>query len=412
MGRSEAAFLLGLSAGRAMKGVTKELIGDVLRPNASERMQATVVQSSVARGDTVCCYYNDTMSVSYYGDVPAHSGDFFVDNDGKMYFLSGGKLNVIDGLDGTVYQASADAYSFRVFNGGECCAYKTSSSANTWVVIYPDGSMSGEITFPGSSAPILGYRNGVLGAAVSQGYYAGAGVFTYSKAGVLTNQLADLYNSSLFRQSPLTVYAIDSETVGIFTDAIAGYLAISANRYTVCNLTDSTNYALWYDAYSSQTATLLGFDGEYGYAVCQDQSASGTPYAVFRWPATDPSGSLTEIERYSDAKTYYPQANTYGRLIRQSTVNGESVRDMVDVSTMDTVFGDVLTTTSLPQSNVVRENARYLWIDESGVYRKYSVGWEMFPTTTYPRSGPSAKLGYAIDDYAVGDEGTAIVLFD
>lgn len=412
MGRSEAAFLLGLSAGRAMKGVTKELIGDVLRPNASERMQATVVQSAVARGDTVCCYYNETMSVSYYGDVPAHSGDFFVDNDGKMYFLSGGKLNVIDGLDGTVYQASADAYSFRVFNGGECCAYKTSSSANSWVVIYPDGTMSGEITFPGSAAPILGYRNGVLGAAVSQGYYAGAGVFTYSKAGVLTNQLANLYNSSLFRQSPSAVYPIDSETVGVYTNALSGYLGNNANRYNVCNLTDSTNYGPWYNTYSSNDATLLGADPQYGYAVCQDQSAAGTPHVVFKWSLTDPAEGLTEIERYSDEKTYYPQANTYGRLIRQGTAGGETVRDMVDISTMDTLFGDVLTTSTLPQSNVVRENASYLWIDGSGVYRKYAVGWEMFPTTTYPRSGPSAKLGYAIDNYAVGDEGTAIVLFE
>ncbi len=381
-------------------------------PRTTRLKSATCINRNIAVGEPVVVYLNESGELLWLGDVPAHSGDFFVDNDSKMYFLSGGKLNVVNGLDGTVYQASADAYSFRVFNGGECCAYKTSSSANSWIVIYPDGTMSGEITFPGTYAPTLGYRNGVLGAAVSQGYYDGAGVFTYSKAGVLTNQLANLYSTSLFRQSPSAVYPIDSETVGVYTNALSGYLGNNANRYNVCNLTDSTNYAPWYDPYSSNDASLLGADPQYGYAVCQDQSAAGTPYAVFKWSLTDPAEGLTEIERYSDEKTYYPQANTYGRLIRQSTVNGETVRDMVDISTMDTIFGDVLTTSTLPQSNVVRENASYLWIEGYGVFQKTRPGWLMYPSSTYPRSAPWGMLGYAVHDVQIGRTGQANIIFE
>ena len=393
-----------------MKGVTVMLDGDVLRPNAAERMQGEVIQRSISKGETVGCYYSDAVKLVRAGDVPSHSGDFFVDSSDRMYFVSGGKLYVADGITGDVIESGTDAWGFYVYNGGECCAYKSESGTNTWVVIYPDGTRSGPITFSETGTPMFGYRSGVLGAAVNLGGYGGAHVYSYQPDGTLTASLVGPPVTPTFQTEVDAVWPIDSGTVGLYVTALVGYLAVNGSRYYVSTDSDTAGYLPWYDDYGVNEITFLGAYGDNGYGLC-DVTGETNPYRVVKWSLSGCDGE-TEVQAYADARTYFYPVNTYGHMVRERTENGSTVRELVDISTMQPVFTDVLTSSALASSGVVRENDGVLWIEGSGVYEKQEVGWLMYPTTAYPRSAPFGKLGYAVDDYALGAQGTAIVLFE
>ena len=403
-----------------MLALTKQNMAHKVAPLSTATMQGIVINRNITVGETVCCYYNDSGELTRLGDIPPHNGNFFVDENNRLYYFQDGKVHVIDGLSGHV-QEEIDAYEFSVPNGGECCAYRITDSReeDIWIVALPDGSrVTIDIPVGSQSGHTFGYRNGVIGIACNNGFYSGITLYTYCNG-----QLHELTG-----QGNLTaadhVYPINETTVAVDIRGLSYFWNVLYRRYAVSSDLGMLVYedpwnAGGYVTVAEDTQTI-GADQSYVYQIAGiyeevEIDEQGTTEKVFqyyafgRWSIDDYSG-VEILETFTDPRTYYGPNTPWGNMIYQETVNEETVRQMIDISTRQPVYVNELP--DPPATSLVRENEAYIWIEGMGVYKKTPLGWLMYPTSSYPRSSPWGKLGYSIRNTKIGRNGLAIVLFE
>lgn len=387
-----------------MKGVTATPMGDVLRPNATTRMTGRVINANVAKGDTVHCYYGTVPELTRIADMPAFSTDFWVNDDNEIYDFNNGKIRIRDGFTGEVIDESADAYDFMVLSGGGCCAYKVDSSTQTWKFYMQDGTSSGNILVPTMNK--AAYRNRLVSVMRNGGQ---SQVFSYVidlSAGTYTS-LKTITGYASY--TPIIMAPISSTSAM----AVINVLGTQASNHVVYLLTTSaaTTLGVWNNYHVKRNYTSMGFPGsddDYFYAWARlysdDDTTALDQWIVVRW-SVDNYTTTEEIAVYTSQPTFYGVPTPYSS-IEASVGSGIGI---YDVSTMEHLYEYSLPTVS--ESGIIRENADYIWISTDGVYRKSAEGYVMYPTTEYPLSSPYGRLGYAVDDYGVGETATAIVLF-
>ena len=381
-------------------------------PLSTAQMQGVVINNNIAAGETVCCYLNTEGAVKRIGDTP-NSNAFFVDDNNIMYDMYNGKLRVRNALSLEVINpGELDIYEFEVFDGGLFCAYKTSADDNTWVFRYQDGLVSSEIILPGTGAIRAAYRNGIL--AIAPVYRNGdIHIFTYKPDGTFCYELATMGHGLLYPW-PQVICPI-SET------HCAVVMIYQWPTFYDWNLNSATNRGFMFDKlYPFSSADphnfqVLGTDQSYIYISDQmhdpdDPSILLDTKAYCRFSIEDYDGAEV-ISIGDNADTLYPLASPYGHIVRQQTVDGVATRNMLDISTMTEVYQQEMP--NIPANAQVRENEGYIWVgNQGGLWMKTPLGWLMYSTSTYPRSSPWGKLGYAIRNAKIGENGLAIVLFE
>lgn len=414
----------------ALIALTMQNINQRVAPLSTATMQGTVINRNIKIGETVCCYYNDSGELTRLGDIPAHTGDFFIDENNKMYYVEDNKLHIVDGFSGYVYSDSIDAYGFTVAGAGTLAAFKSASDSQTWRVIYPNGEMSGEIVIPDQdNAFSFGYRNDVLAIVQYTGrgqYLYGMDVYTYTREGGFIAKLPHLGNQ---RARPHVIVPINPYCVGVVAVFGVGLYDVSYYRYFVFTLNEVTEYYPWYgyDTTSgswisfSYNESYIGADQSYIYTgaiLHEDVEVEGgttehivTGYAYGRFSIEHYNG-LELLDNRQYRVDYYGPSTPYGSVIRRRYTDNENyVLEMVDVSTLELLYQNELLTLSA-SANTIRENEGWIWIVGSGVYQKTRLGWLMYSTSSYPKTAPWGKLGYSIRDTNIGKNGLAIVLFE
>lgn len=419
----------------AMLALTKQNMAFKIAPLSTQRFSGMVIDRNIAPGDTVVIYYNDSGELTRVGDIPTHAGDFFIDDNNKMYYVQDNKLHIVDGLSGSVYSESIDAYNFRVYAAGNCAAFQSqvheSSEDNyVWRVIFPDGVISGEITIPDNSTPYqtnFAYRNGVLALVLQRGvdsYAYGLKIYTLTQDG---NFVAQLMDANYSRAVVHVLTPINFNAVGIAFSHGAGFYDNTWYRYLISTNVGLSDFHPWegYDTSTPSTVgtntheSFIGADQNYIYtrATLYEEIEEGeqtvkviSGYAYARFSIENYDGIEILDESETDWNSYAPPT-PYGSMIRRREIGEEYVVDMIDASTLEQLYANEhLTLTAA--SNTIRENDGWIWIVGSGVYQKTQIGWLMYPASTYPKSAPWGKLGYSIGKYKIGEIGTAIVLFE
>ncbi len=412
-----------------MLALTKQNVTPRPAPLSTAIMEGMVINRNIGAGEPVVCYYNDAGELLRIGDVPTHNGDFFVDENNRMYDTHDGVLRIQNALSGELYGDTTSAYGFQVVNGGQCAAYKTQNDVNAWRVIYPDGEMSGEIVFDFAYTPKFGWRNGVLAVAYTTGSYSGlkGQLFTYTKDGTLITELPFSTSSHFY---VFYLAPINPTSVAIEASYIAGFLDFTYYRYYISSITGLTSYYPW-EGYDTSSGTyvsfgydegFLGFDQSYGYTSAKlyediEVSEGVTEHtyiktAIARFSIDNYSGIeiIYEYEDPNNQRTLYRPPDSYGNAIFEYVEEGQEVCRMVDILTMQKKYINDLP--NLPGTNIVRENTGWIWIDGYGVFQKTWLGWLMYASSTYPRSAPWGRLGYAVAKANIGELGKAIVVFE
>jgi len=374
-------------------------------------------------GEPVAVVENPYASATLIGPIPnggTNLYSYWVDDDNRMYYVSGGILHVIDGLSGEPIDETTVAYGFQ--RGTNCCAYKTSSSESVWVVILPNGERTGEITLNYTQLAI-GYRNGIIGIAEKSDDYAAAQVYTYDNAGNLLNTLRNLSCFIIYVVSP-----IDARTIAFLRVNAIGLSEMPKYSYVIVTTAGvtSTDIAIGYnvdqyDAIHQHTIRFLGCDQTRYYVEARlvDPQSSSTLTAnrvVIATPIDNQTAQET-IESYSESIIYNSssgyttqqfQPNTNGTVTRMRTVDNETVTEIVDLSTMSVLYSDDIQ--PVPMVGIT-ENTGYLWIPNSGAWQKAAAGWVMYATSVVPE-GFTGKLGYTAHNVSVGKQGLVIVMFE
>jgi len=379
-------------------------------PLSTALMQGQVINRNIKQGETVCCYYNGLGDLLRIGDVPVHGGDFFVDNENRMYDLSGGKIRIRDGLSGYVYDdESVDAYDFKVISGGTCCAYKVSENEQLWRFFFEDGT-SCDIEYPrfANYFPKIGYRNGLIGIGVGLAINLN-GVYIYDKSGQLLSRLVDINTPTSLSETEIYAVLPNSPTGAL---VITQVILIGGSGYGAWAVTTSTSARITlFEGYSvrGQTTEYLGADQSYAYFKVQmydsEQQYTIDEWLVWKVSIDDYTSELHE-HYYGTEPVFYNPISSMGSV----AANLDGTTKLYDMSSMEQLYASVLT--SVPNTSIIRENEAFLWINGKGVYQKTISDWLMYPTSVYPRSEPYGKLGYAIESQNIGKIGTAVVLFE
>ena len=152
--------------------------------------------------------------------------------------------------------------------------------------------------------------------------------------------------------------------------------------------------------------SYLGTDQAYVYGKKSFPDEEDGLWWLTRW-SIDAYDGLEVVKQYrEDEPIFYPPPTPMGSMI----ANVDGTRKLYEIGGMRQLYPADLT--DLPATNLVRENAKYLWIYGKGVYQKLATGWLMYPTAVYPRSEPYGKLGYALRYAPIGTQGLAAVLFE
>lgn len=403
--------------------LTKQNVSQKAAPLSTQLMTGMVINRNIGMGEPVVCYYNDSGELLRVGNVPNHAGDFFVDENNRMYYRDNGILMIRDGLSGEIIGDTTLAYDYKVANGGVCAAYRTSAEANSWRVILHDGEISAEMTFDFTQTPGFGYRNGIIAVYWSSGTYGGEkGLRTYTQSG---NLLSDIQIPNEPRQQIVYAAPINQNTVGIQFLYGVGFFDITVGRYAICSAQSYEVYNPW-DGYDTSTGSggstvfhedFHGYDQAYFYTGAQIyEEVEGEKVHVktlFARHGIDRYTGIEEIKEYVPQQdpVFYTPPTPYGNFIQQ-TINAddEIVRTMIDINTMTPHY--LADLPNLPGTSAVRENAGWIWIDGYGVYQKTWLGWLMYASSTYPRSAPWGRLGYAVGSANIGEMGRAIVVFE
>lgn len=423
----------------AMLALTRQNQAFKLAPNSTARMYGTVIDRNVLPGDTVVVYYNDSGELTRVGDVPVHSGNYFIDDHNKMYFVQNNRLHIIDGLSGDLIRDDIEAYGWRVVNGGVCAAFQTQERDGTylddclWRVIYPDGSMSREIEIPDQTSSrrkfALGFRNGILAVVTYAGtdeYAFGLKAYTYTPDG---DRITELSPINAQRAVPQVIAPINRGAVGVAYYAGARFWDITYYRYGLMTTDFSSGIDPWagYDTSGpgSYSQEFIGADQSSIYTTARIYTQVEISPEVYEWEYTNALArfdidSFTELEimeeRALEFTVFVPQT-PLGSVVRSQTVinpdtrEEETVVELVDIATLEPLYSNEPITLTA-EANTIHENEGWIWIDGSGVYQKTQLGWLMYPSATYPRNVPWGKLGYAMGKYKIGDTGAAILLFE
>ena len=405
----------------ALLALTKQNVSPRPAPLSTRRQAAVCIGRNISAGEPVAVYYNGSGELQRIGDVPAHNGDFFIDEGNRMYDVQDGVLRIRDGLSGEIIGNTTPAFGWRVFQGGACAAYKTREEGDVWRFLFQDGEMSGEIELAQNEGFTAGFRNGVLAVVMSRGggYQRTLETVTYTKSGIRQRELSPVgghYGTAD------TVAPISFDAVGIGHDYLSGFFDIHYARYVVTTPESTSVYNPWegysvfYSAYvnSSELTGIRASDQAYMYGLAQltdpqDQSVKLSEWVLLRW-SIDGFDGAEETARFFAPSTNYWPPTPQGSFIRQTTEEGGTVRRLMDISTMEPLYAEDLP--ALPGTNLVRENTGWIWIDGCGVFRKTPLGWLMRPASSYPRSAPWGMLGYAAHSVKLGREGTAIIVFE
>ena len=413
-------------------------------PLSTARMQGQVINRNIAIGETVVCWMNNAGELTRVGDVPAHNGDFFVDDNNLMYYKKGSsdteennRLVVRDAFSGDIISDSDVCLRFVLSGDNQIAAYCTETSPadgsndnpkySKWVVIHKDGTRTQEITRP---RPLVswgyiadtyyifdfGYRNGVIAICNTTSNSYGYEVSTYTKDGILVK---NLYTTHVIRSTVGIVCPISYDLVCLArlgSSAYWGYQVVHMEYYT-SNGTTTYNPCEGYISHEGYQTRWIGTDQVYCYIavrICENQAEPGQT-AQYVW--LDEWDILrVEIDNYNVEKiktihgnvSYTGMASAFGHIIQ--TVTGDSTtRTMIDITTWDNVYVEALP--NLPNT-AIQENAGWIWIPGSGVYQKTPLDWLMTATGEYPKDEPWGRCGYAIGNYKVGQNGLAIVLFE
>ena len=428
----------------AMLALTKQNMAFKLAPLSTAQMQGQVINRNIAVGETVVCWMNNSGELARVGDVPAHNGDFFVDDNNLMYYQKGSsgteadnRLVVCNALSGDIISDSDVCLRFVLSGDNQVAAYCIEESYDEpryskWIVIYKDGTRSREIIrnralYTGQSSPRysisyrFGYRNGVLAVCSGTSGTYGFAVSTYTKDGTLVN---DLVAGRAIYPGGEVICPINNSTVCIAQTAATAFWNVTYTRvdyYTTIGIT-SYDPTEGYLSQDGQQVRWIGTDQVYCYIairICENVAEEGQT-AEYVW--LDQWDILrVAIDSYSVEKiktifgvlsypySYTSGASPFGHIIQEITVGGDTVRSMIDISTMTDVYtGDL---SNLPMTQI-QENVGWIWIPDKGIYQKTPLDWLMSATGEYPRSSPWGKCGYAIGDYKVGQNGLAIVLFE
>lgn len=416
-------------------------------PLATARMQGQVINRNIATGETVVCWMNNSGELTKVAqDVPAHYGDYFVDDNNHMYYKKGANYNEsdnrlveCDAFSGDIISESEVCLSFKLSGDNQVAAYCTETDDDNetyskWVVIYKDGTRSQEITL---NEPLrtygytwyyhrfeFGYRNGVLAICRSDGSQdRGFNVSTHTQDGTLVKNLFG--NRRVFPGGDL-VCPISFSLVCVMQTAATNYANYD---YEVVDYHSESGIVSkdpveGYLSYQGTQAQWFGTDGVYCYLavrICENTAAEGEP-ANYVWldewdilrVAID-NYNVEKVKTIEGVLTYgLRTATPFGHIVQEVTVDGTMTRTMIDITTMGDVYSSILhdLPTSLTTGNGVQENAGWIWIPGSGVWQKTPLDWLMSATGEYPRNSPWGKCGYAIGDYKVGQNGLAIVLFE
>lgn len=413
-------------------------------PLSTAQMQGQVINRNIAVGETVVCWMNNSGELTRVGDVPAHNGNFFVDDNNLMYYMKGNygtadgeRLVVKDAMSGDIISDSDVCLRFVLSGDNQVAAYCIEESYDEpryskWIVIYKDGTRSKPITrnrplFSNDTSPryiirfVFGYRNGVLAIANGTNDVYGFAVSTYTKEGNLVNDLA---TRSLIYPGGELVCPINYSLVCIAETSATNYFNLTITNVVYYSSAGTTEYDPC-DGYLSSNGRQvwwIGTDHVYCYIavrICENIAEEGqTAEYVWldEWDILRIAIDHYEVEKIktiSGVLSYpYPYtsgASPFGHIIQEITVGGDVVRSMIDISTMTDVYtGDL---SNLPLTPI-QENAGWIWIPDKGIYQKTPLDWLMSATGEYPRSSPWGKCGYAIGDYKVGQNGFAIVLFE
>lgn len=393
-------------------------------PRTTRLKSAMCINRNIAVGEPVVVYYNDAGELLRLGDVPEHSGDFFVDESCHFYCYDAANHRLVlrDGLSGEIINDTEEAYGWSVFQGGNCAAYKVSQEDPVWRFILPDGERTREITLTYYGYVNAGYRNGVLAIVTSEGrgYNSPLYTTTYTKSGIPVQELAAVGSSY---STADVVAPISFTEVGIGHAYLTGLFSLNECRYSVTTSNGVSVYNPWmgYSVYYSagvhggEQTSFVGMDQAYMYGYArltdpEDQSVRLDEWVLLRWNIED-FGGAEEAARYTvtEPTNDFPPT-PFGSFIQARTVNGETVRQLLDIATMEPLYTEALT--ALPGTARVRENTGWLWIEGYGVFQKTQLGWLMYPSSTYPRSAPWGMLGYAVHDVQIGRTGQANIVFE
>ncbi len=393
-----------------MLALTKQNMAIKVSPLSTAMMQGQVIQRNIVMGETVCCYYNGSEKLLKVGEVPEYSGDYFVDDNLRMYDLYNGKIRIRDALSGTVYDdQSVDASRFEVYNGGSCCAYLIDSENETWRIYTPEGTYFDKYMPTGNNPTrVVGYRNGYVAIATKPG--RGSLTVTtriYDTRGNLVSTLSDLSLLLLVSWYGTMIVPISS---------VAAMLVISTGAPTTMVYTITTysvtEHPVWADVgVTGMSSTILGIDQSYMYGLAYEvEEIEGETVVLdtrkyLRWSIDN--YQRTEIVRIIQrGQTIYDPPSVWGTI----AANLDGTVKLYNVYDLQQIYEDELP--SVPGTQNIRETENFLWIPGSGVYQKVALGWLMYPTSIYPREDPWGKLGYSIRNTQIGRNGLAIVLFE
>lgn len=393
-----------------MLALTKQNMAIKVSPLSTAMMQGQVIQRNIVMGETVCCYYNGSENLLKVGEVPAYSGNYFIDDNLRMYDLYNGKIRIRDALSGTVYDdQSVDASQFEVYNGGSCCAYLIDAENQTWRIYTPEGTYFDKpMPTANRSTREVGYRNGYI--AIATRPASGSLTVTtriYDARGNLVSTLSDL---------TLPLFVSWQGTMIVPISSVAAMLVISTGApttyvYTITTYSVTQHY-VWDDVgVTSTSATVIGCDQSYMYGLAYEVEEIEGETVVFdtqkylRWSIDN--YQRTEIVRViQPGQTIYNPPSVWGTI----AANLDGTVKLYNIYDLQQIYEDELP--SVPGTRNIRETEDFLWIPGSGVYQKVALGWLMYPTSIYPRTEPWGKLGYSIRNTQIGKNGLAIVLFE
>ena len=389
-----------------MLALTKQNMAQKIAPASTTLMQGQVINRNINPGDTVCCYYNDSGELMRIGDVLAHVGNFFVDDNSRFYDLANGYIRIRDGLNGYVYEdQNTPAYAFNVLNGGACCAYQiTNTAPYIWRHYFPDGEFT-EFEYPESAFVQVGYHNGLIGISWRE---SGRRTKTsiYSKSGLLIASLMDYEVGSELDITPYACIPINESSAAVRI-LFTGF-ASSVYFWMIISTSTVEGVGEWAD-YHRINEVQIGNDQSYYYESARlTNPEDDTPldiWVLIRW-GLDSSASVEEVARFYTEPVFNGPPDQYGSIVEN--VDGDF--KLHEISTQQQLYSEVLPT--VPNTNLVRENEGFIWIDGAGVYQKTAIGWLMYPTSVYPRFEPYGKLGYSIRNTRIGYTGLAVVLFE
>ena len=393
-----------------MLALTKQNMAIKVSPLSTAMMQGQVIQRNIVMGETVCCYYNGSEKLLKVGEVSEYSGDYFVDDNLRMYDLYNGKIRIRDALSGTVYDdQSVDASQFEVYNGGSCCAYLINAETQTWRIYTPEGTYFDKpMPTSNGSTRVVGYRNGYVAIATKPGF--GSLTVTtriYDTRGNLVSTLSDL---------SLLLFVIWSGSMIVPISSVAAMLVIDTGAPTTMVYTITTysvtEHPAWADVgVTGMRATVLGIDQSYMYGLAYEAEEIEGEIVVLdtqkylRW-SIDNYQSTEIVRIIQPGQIIYDPPSVWGTI----AANLDGTVKLYNVYDLQQVYEDELP--SVPGTRNIRETEDFLWIPGSGVYQKVALGWLMYPTSIYPREYPWGKLGYSIRNTKIGRNGLAIVLFE